>query len=283
MALVESEEPEDPFPLNRFPLRSDEIESVIRVSELVREHLPDMKPAELRSAALLLLALERLPTTTSGVDLTVGFVQPNTDGNFGWADIQISEREFRLVIGEHFYEPSVGGDTQTRVAFEAFAGAESVEGNIDEWLPVARVIMRDGQVEVEDQSDYTATEWATETEEVVEVPDGNTNALPPPNKQTVSREDLLRIFNEASVPMSSHIREQLAYRHMIALADTFEGWALDKQLIPQQSVRLIGMSESMRSLADEVGQSWDPPTPEPLTLMGFLGRIVLDEITPERT
>ena len=92
-----------------------------------------------------------------------------------------------------------------------------------------------------------------------------------------SRDDLHHIFEEASAPMSGHLREQLAYRHMIALADTFEGWALDRRMTPEQTAKLVGWAESMRTLANEVGPDWNPPTPERLTLMGFLGRKVLDE------
>jgi hypothetical protein len=92
-----------------------------------------------------------------------------------------------------------------------------------------------------------------------------------------SPNDLRKIFEDASAPMSEHLREQLAYRHMVALADSFEGWALDKQVTPEQTAMLVGMAESMRALADEVGVDWDPPRPEKLTLMGFLGRKMLDE------
>jgi hypothetical protein len=42
-----------------------------------------MSPDDLRSAASVLLALERLPATTPGVQVTFGFAQPNTDGNYG--------------------------------------------------------------------------------------------------------------------------------------------------------------------------------------------------------
>jgi hypothetical protein len=94
----------------------------------------------------------------------------------------------------------------------------------------------------------------------------------------MTQSDNLRgIFEEASKPMSPHIREQLAFRHMIALADNFEGWAMDRRLSPEQTAKLVGWAESMRALADEVGPNWNPPKPDKLTLMGFLGRMVCDE------
>ena len=101
--------------------------------------------------------------------------------------------------------------------------------------------------------------------------------IQPSDKADPTHEELRYIFDDASAPMAEHIRKQLAYRHMIALADVFEGWALDKQLTSEQTVRILGWAESMRALAVEVGPNWNPPTPEKLTLIGFLGREVLDE------
>jgi hypothetical protein len=98
-----------------------------------------------------------------------------------------------------------------------------------------------------------------------------------PDRNRHSRDELRRIFNEASAPMSDQIRKELAYRHMIAFADVLEGWALDKRLTPQQSVRVLGWAESLRTLAGQVGPDWDPPKPERLSLLGFLGRWALDE------
>jgi hypothetical protein len=56
-----------------------------------------------------------------------------------------------------------------------------------------------------------------------------------------------------------------------------KGGPLDKQVSPEQTAQLVGMAESMRALADDVGLDWNPPRPEKLTLMGFLGRKMLDE------
>ena len=106
----------------RFPLSVIDKPKIEKVVELVRDNLSSMSPADLRAAASILLALERLPLTTPGVQVTFGFVQPNTDGNFGWADIEISENEFRLGTGEHFHDPAVGGDTESRTVFEMQAG-----------------------------------------------------------------------------------------------------------------------------------------------------------------
>lgn len=162
--MEEMDEEDENFDLNRFPLSADEISEVEKIITLVREQLPRLKPAHLRSAAAVLQALERLPATTHGVHVTFGFVQQHgREGNYGWADISISEDEFTLGIGEHFYDPAVGGDTESRHAFEALAGGDYAEGNINDWLSAATE-MSAGDIDVEDNSDYELIDWADETD-----------------------------------------------------------------------------------------------------------------------
>ena len=36
---------------------------------------------------------------------------------------------------------------------------------------------------------------------------------------------------------------------------------IDKRLTVEQSVRVVGWAEAMRTLADEVGSEWNPPGP----------------------
>lgn len=88
--------------------------------------------------------------------MTFSFQQPNFDGNYGWADITVSEDNFSLGLGEHFYDPTVGGDTETRIVFETQAGGNWPEGDIDDWLPVANVISADGLFSAEENSDWGA-------------------------------------------------------------------------------------------------------------------------------
>ena len=162
--MDERDDEDDNRDLTRFPLSLDDISKLAMVIKLIREQLPSMTPAHLRCAAAVLRALERLPTTTPGIHMTFGFVQPSNSGNYGWADLFISESEFRLGVGEHFYDPGVGGDTESRVSFEAFAGGDSADGDIDDWLPLAETISAEGEVSAEDDSDYDAIDWSSETE-----------------------------------------------------------------------------------------------------------------------
>ncbi len=162
--MVDREEVGDDLDPHRFPLSPDDILKVAKVTKLVRSQLPAMMPNHLRSAAALLLALERLPVTTPGIEMTFGFTQRNTDGNCGWADITISEHEITLGVGEHFYDPGVGGDTESRDVFAAIAGGNATDGDIDDWTEVAAVISAGGKVDVEDYSDYDAIDWTSDGE-----------------------------------------------------------------------------------------------------------------------
>ena len=92
-----------------------------------------------------------------------------------------------------------------------------------------------------------------------------------------SDDELRRIFEETAALKARDSRDQLAYRHMIALADHYEGWALDKQVTPEQVAQLMGLAKNMRQLAELVGPEWDPPRPEQLSLTRFMARRVLGE------
>lgn len=92
-----------------------------------------------------------------------------------------------------------------------------------------------------------------------------------------SQEELLQIFNESTSSFAASNKEQLAYRHMIALAEVLEGWTMDARMSPERSAQILGWAEALDKLAEEVGPDWDPPQPARLTLMGFLGRKALDE------
>ncbi|RWG55150.1 MAG: hypothetical protein EOQ64_17755 [Mesorhizobium sp.] len=87
-----------------------------------------------------------------------------------------------------------------------------------------------------------------------------------------------QIFEEASEVCWPEVRGELGYRHMVHLADVFEGWAFDSRMSPGWTAKLAGWAGSMRTLAEEVGPDWDPPKPERgLSLIGFIGRNLMDE------
>jgi hypothetical protein len=99
------------------------------------------------------------------------------------------------------------------------------------------------------------------------------------NQSKSSAEGLARIFNQASEQRwSDNLRHELGYRHIIHLADVFEGWAFDSRITPERTAELAGWAGSLRALAEEVGSTWDPPRPEgALSIVGFIGRTLMDE------
>ena len=103
----------------------------------------------------LVHGLQRLPQSTPGLNIEVTISHPDSvrdTGNWGWADIRLSANEFVLGKGEHFYDPAVGGDTESRTLFATFLGEPFTEGDhidIERWLELARYLATDGDLSVE--------------------------------------------------------------------------------------------------------------------------------------
>lgn len=144
-----------------FPLDKDKLEQVAQIVLLIRRRLPSLEPRDIRTASAVLAGLERLPSQTQGLHVVFGFRTANRGGNFGWADIELDSSEMRLSVGEHFYDPDVGGDTSTRTIFQAICGSWESEGDIADWLEEASHLFRDGSPSIEDNSDYAEIDWDT--------------------------------------------------------------------------------------------------------------------------
>lgn len=99
------------------------------------------------------------------------------------------------------------------------------------------------------------------------------------NRAKSSADELVSIFDQAAEQRwSEDLREELGYRHMMHLADVFEGWASDSRMTPEWTAKLAGWAGSMRTWAEEVGPTWDPPRPAgTLSLVGFIGRGLREE------
>jgi hypothetical protein len=79
---------------------------------------------------------------------------------YRWATISLTEDDIRPETGEHFYDPAVGGDTETATLFEAIAGAGRGQGDIQRWLEYAKARAHDGQLRIEqDGSAYDDIDW----------------------------------------------------------------------------------------------------------------------------
>lgn len=128
---------DDPAP-DRFPLSEKELELLVGFAAGLRRSLEQADPQFIRSAATAIFVIERLPKPTPGARVDVGYRTSNCGGTFGWTDLVISEEEIRASVGEHFYDPSVGGDTQTHVYFETGLGEGSWQGDLEAWFEQAR-------------------------------------------------------------------------------------------------------------------------------------------------
>lgn len=141
-----------------YPLDPDVVERFSQVIRLIRRNLYKLGPHDLKVAAVTLLALERLPRITPGVSVVFGFQTSNVTGNWAWADISIGDDGLSLGLGEHFYEPGVGGDTETRTPFEA--NESGYRGSVSEWLEVASKLFSEGVPKSEDESGHDDLDWS---------------------------------------------------------------------------------------------------------------------------
>jgi hypothetical protein len=140
-----------------YPVDADAIHRVSDVTKLIRRNLYRLGPKDLKAAAVALLGLERLPRVTPGASVVFGFRTPSNNGNWAWADISIGDEGVFLGVGEHFYEPGVGGDTESRTLFEIHYGG--YKGSIQEWLEVASNLFQSGVPESDDNSDHESIDW----------------------------------------------------------------------------------------------------------------------------
>ncbi len=78
-----------------------------------------------------------------------------------------------------------------------------------------------------------------------------------PQKRDVSNpgpEALLEEFNRGFA-FDNHVREELNYDQMNALADMFLGWAFNESSDPKRSAWLTGMAEGLLANVDTVGRA----------------------------
>ncbi len=87
---------------------------------------------------------------------------------------------------------------------------------------------------------------------------------PPPRRARKKRdvsnpgpEALLEEFNRGFA-LDNHIREELNYDQLNALADMFFGWAFNEGSDPKRTAWLTGMAEGLLEEADTLGPDWRP-------------------------
>src|SRR5690606_2763053 len=112
----------------------EDLDVIEHLAARLRGQLATAKPSFIRSVAPIIFALERLPRPTVGLQVRFGYQTPRCDGNYAWADILLSEHYIEGTVGEHFYDPDVGGDTESSVLFYREIGGSSDYGSMKEWL-----------------------------------------------------------------------------------------------------------------------------------------------------
>jgi TPR repeat protein len=96
-------------------------------------------------------------------------------------------------------------------------------------------------------------------------------------------EALLEEFNRGFA-FDNHVREELNYDQMNALADMFLGWAFNEGSDPKRTAWLTGMAEGLLEEADTLGPDWSPAEPEELSGIGFMARLANGDTTrPEQS
>jgi hypothetical protein len=168
------EEPDEDEADTKFPLSAKERKILRDFASKLRGSLAEAEPHFIRSAATGIFVIERLPKPTPGAQVELGYRTPNSGGNYGWADLVISEDEIRACLGEHFYDPGVGGDTETRVLFEAGLGEGARNGSLEYWHAQARELALHG-LYVEDESediDWTIDDLSDAEEDTGMTKDG---------------------------------------------------------------------------------------------------------------
>jgi hypothetical protein len=145
---------EDDADSDQFPLSEQELKLLRDFATELRGMLAKAEPQLIRSAASAIFVLERLPKPTPFAQIDVGYRTPSSNGNYRWADLVISEDEIRASRGEHFYDPGVGGDTETRVLFEAGLGSNNKGGSLAGWFRYAQEMSNHAYLYVDDDSEH---------------------------------------------------------------------------------------------------------------------------------
>ena len=88
---------------------------------------------------------------------------------------------------------------------------------------------------------------------------------------------LINIFDKASVLPAESTQHNLCHRHMIVLTDFFITGAFREDISIEQTVKLVGQAKAMQQIAYVLGEDWNPPTPERISLTRFIAMRLLGE------
>lgn len=156
----QSDDPIDDDGNDLLSLSSSDIAILERLALELRSQLAGAEVHFIRSAATAISAIERLPKPTPGVHVSFGYRTPNINGNHRWADILLTEEGTEAGVGEHFYDPQVGGDTESKTLFWAGVGKDNRTGSLEEWFETASGMAVD--LFVSDESETDLIDWEAE-------------------------------------------------------------------------------------------------------------------------
>jgi len=149
-----------------FPIGTNDLVKFRELSKLIRRRLWRFDAREICASSAVIVALDRLPRTTSWVAVNFGFQTTLGYGNWSWASIQIWSDEIVLSVGEHYYDADVGGDTKSENLFESYAGGTECYGSVENWMEKAELLLEKGSPQTnEDESDYSNADWDLEGDE----------------------------------------------------------------------------------------------------------------------
>ncbi|MCY3745172.1 MAG: hypothetical protein F4Y20_03095 [Acidobacteria bacterium] len=147
-------------PADQFPLPEDGDSHLSEIERILSRLTASLTVPDKIAVWAAVIGLRRLPGSTAGLDVEISLMQPELirrDGNWGWAEIRISEHSFVLGEGGHVYSSAVGGDSWSRTVFQSDLGAPYCDGDetrMENWLDRAKFLLDDAEVSIEDRTDY---------------------------------------------------------------------------------------------------------------------------------
>ena len=215
---------------------SEDLKKIKKASQVIRDELYRFPANILFKMSYFLLALDRFPLALNNFIGTVTFITPTIDNNYSWIDVEFTENALRLNHGEYFSE----GYHATHNIYETnFTNLDPV-GDIHEWLSLARIILTDCSVRFDFIPNNADVEW-----------DDN------------------YLYDDINI---DEIKKQLSFSRMLAVAHNYYEWISDPNFGDNHTHKFKQMANSILLIAHEVGPKWDPPDPEKISLIGFLGR-----------
>jgi hypothetical protein len=159
---------DDPEGPTLFAFRPEEKCVVQEVIDGLRERVAhrSTSPSELRHLSVALLALQRLPLPTSGIELNASLVY-RFGGEMSYIGLYIGSSSFRLQTGGSAYDPEVGSDSYSQTIFEVEpSGFRSSDGwcALSGWTESFRVHCRDREwhLSFDWLGDEAEIDWAEE-------------------------------------------------------------------------------------------------------------------------